>query len=447
MWLSAPTGRSLPKAGNPSAESSGGNFDVPPGGIGPGLDLIGLLPPTELTFPELERRELFPPRLREEEAEPATAPAAPRTPDLDINGGSAVDEAALADGTNPSSPGESTSGTFTTGEGDGIQALLVNGLDVTNGGMIAGKYGVLVVTGSPQTGYNWNYTLGSNTIDHPNPNSTGTNEGVFDNFDVVVIDANGDKASGALNIGVLDDGPSLTVTVDAGAAALLGLELDETVGPERYNAAFNEVEDAGGNANTDDAGPGLAQVTTNIAGGLTSLFTIGGVFGADGAGSLAGSFEFAGIPAQGLLTSLSATSGGAITLFLVGGEIVGRDTQGDTVFSIAIVGSPGSEQLQTTLFEALNHGSDGNRFDSELVLLLVGGGPVQLKYEVTRSDGDGDAVTQSATVDLIGTQGSSISFDDDGPAASLTLNAGAAVVVDESLGENAGEVEGGSLGR
>ena len=72
--------------------------------------------------------------------------------------------------------------------------------------MIAGKYGVLVVTGSPQTGYNWNYTLGGNTIDHPNTNSTGTNEGVFDNFDVVVIDANGDKASGALNISVVDDG-------------------------------------------------------------------------------------------------------------------------------------------------------------------------------------------------------------------------------------------------
>ena len=66
------------KEGNPSAESSGGNFDVPPGGIGPGLDLIGLLPPTELTFPELERRELFPTRLREEEAEPAP-PRTPRT--------------------------------------------------------------------------------------------------------------------------------------------------------------------------------------------------------------------------------------------------------------------------------------------------------------------------------------------------------------------------------
>ena len=135
-------------------------------------------------------------------------PHAPAPPSLDINGGSAVDEAALADGTNPSSPGESTSGTFTTGEGDGIQALLVNGVDVTNGGTIAGKYGVLVVTGSPQAGYNWNYTLGSNTIDHPNANSTGTDEGIFDSFSVVVANAAGVTASNVLKISVLDDGPA-----------------------------------------------------------------------------------------------------------------------------------------------------------------------------------------------------------------------------------------------
>ena len=119
-----------------------------------------------------------------------------------------MDEAALADGTNPSSPGESTSGTFTTGEGDGIQALLVNGVDVTNGGTIAGKYGVLVVTGSPQTGYDWTYTLGSNTVDHPNANSTGTDEGIFDSFSVVVANAAGVTASNVLKISVLDDGPA-----------------------------------------------------------------------------------------------------------------------------------------------------------------------------------------------------------------------------------------------
>ena len=80
------------------------------------------------------------------------------------------------------------------------------------------------------------------------------------------------------------------------------------------------------------------------------------------------------------------------------------------------------------------------------MLSLVSGGPVQLQYEVTRTDGDGDTVTQSATVDLIGTQGSGISFEDDAPTAGLTVQAGATVVVDESIGQNAGETEGGAAG-
>ncbi len=63
-----------------------------------------------------------------------------------------------------------------------------------------------------------------------------------------------------------------------GAAGLLSVELDETVGVDRYNGG--ETEDAGGNANIDD-GPGLAQVSTAVSGGLTNLFTIGGSYGSD----------------------------------------------------------------------------------------------------------------------------------------------------------------------
>ena len=113
--------------------------------------------------------------------------------------------------------------------------------------------------------------------------------------------------------------------------------------------------------------------------------------------------SFIGIPAGGLATNLTATNGGAITLNLVDGVIEGRDTQNDLVLTIAIVGAPGSEQIQTTLFEALNHGADDNLFDTELQLLLSGAGVVQLQYSVTRTDGDGDAITRTATIDLITT--------------------------------------------
>ncbi|MES0136429.1 hypothetical protein NKJ88_15930, partial [Mesorhizobium sp. M0016] len=404
--------------------SAGGDFTIPPGGIGDGFDLSALLPPTDLQFGRLEPRELTI-GVREEDT----------TPTIDIGSGFVVNEAALSDGTDPASTAEQVSGTFNIVSGDGIGTLVIDGVDVTNGGSVAGQYGTLVVTGNPTNGYSWIYTLADNTLDHHDKSSTGTTEGVSDSFAVVVTDTDNDPATATLNIGVLDDGPTLSVQATAQAAQLLSVELDETVGGDRYNAG--ETEDAGGNANTDD-GVGLAQVTTGLAGGLSSLFAVGGVYGADGPGSTTAQLAFTGIPAGGLATNLIATDGGAITLFLEGGEIVGRDTQGDQVLTIAITGAPGAEQLQTTLYEALNHGADGNKFDSELNLSLTNGGQVQLQYEVTRQDGDGDTITEKATVDLINGQGSAFSFDDDGPSLTVGAHDGAAGLLSVELDETVG---------
>ncbi|WJI83638.1 VCBS domain-containing protein [Mesorhizobium sp. C374B] len=404
--------------------SAGGDFTIPPGGIGDGFDLSALLPPTDLQFGRLEPRELTI-GVREEDT----------TPTIDIGSGFVVNEAALSDGTDPASTAEQVSGTFNIVSGDGIGTLVIDGVDVTNGGSVAGQYGTLVVTGNPTNGYSWIYTLADNTLDHHDNSSTGTTEGVSDSFAVVVTDTDNDPATATLNIGVLDDGPTLSVQATAQAAQLLSVELDETVGGDRYNSG--ETEDAGGNANTDD-GVGLAQVTTGLAGGLSSLFAVGGVYGADGPGSTTGQLAFTGIPAGGLATNLIATDGGAITLFLEGGVIVGRDTQGDQVLTIAITGAPGAEQLQTTLYEALNHGADGNKFDSELNLSLTNGGQVQLQYEVTRQDGDGDTITEKATVDLINGQGSAFSFDDDGPSLTVGAHDGAAGLLSVELDETVG---------
>ncbi|MER9035636.1 VCBS domain-containing protein, partial [Mesorhizobium sp. M0924] len=404
--------------------SAGGDFTIPPGGIGDGFDLSALLPPTDLQFGRLEPRELTI-GVREEDT----------TPTIDIGSGFVVNEAALSDGTDPASTAEQVSGTFNIVSGDGIGTLVIDGVDVTNGGSVAGQYGTLVVTGNPTNGYSWIYTLADNTLDHHDNPSTGTTEGVSDSFAVVVTDTDNDPATATLNIGVLDDGPTLSVQATAQAAQLLSVELDETVGGDRYNSG--ETEDAGGNANTDDS-VGLAQVTTGLAGGLSSLFAVGGVYGANGPGSTTGQLAFTGIPAGGLATNLIATDGGAITLFLEGGVIVGRDTQGDQVLTIAITGAPGAEQLQTTLYEALNHGADGNKFDSELNLSLTNGGQVQLQYEVTRQDGDGDTITEKATVDLINGQGSAFSFDDDGPSLTVGAHDGAAGLLSVELDETVG---------
>ncbi|MBS4726818.1 hypothetical protein, partial [Aeromonas veronii] len=72
--------------------------------------------------------------------------------------------------------------------------------------------------------------------------------------------------------------------------------------------------------------------------------------------STTASLSFVGVPVGGLATNLSSTAGGAITLFLEGGNLVGRDANGgDPVFTIQIVnvadaGDPPVYQLETTLY-------------------------------------------------------------------------------------------------
>lgn len=240
-----------------------------------------------------------------------------------------------------------------------------------------------------------------------------------------MTDTDGDTRSATVEVGAAikfaDDGPTLTVTTNQAAAGeALATELDETVGKDRG---------AGNDGNTDDGEGYLGRTTTAIEGGLTTLFEVGGAYGADGPGQTVGSLGFVGIPDTGLATTLAATDGGAITLYLDNGAIVGRDAAGDDVFTIAVVlDNDDNPQLQTTLYEALDHGADKNKFDASIDLLLESGA-VQLQYEVTRTDGDGDSTTEAAAIDLIGTEESLFSFDDDGPKARILAVDDASIVL------------------
>jgi len=147
--IAASPGSNLPN-------SSGGNFEVPPGGIGDGFPLTDLLPPTALAFPQYEGKELYP-SLRDEGED--------TFPTIEILGDALfVDEkglpvrnlespgsgeAADGDGTDNDDPSESTSGSFNIVSGNGIGSLVVDGVNVTNGGTVLGQYGDLVVTGTP----------------------------------------------------------------------------------------------------------------------------------------------------------------------------------------------------------------------------------------------------------------------------------------------------------
>ncbi|QSL92004.1 retention module-containing protein [Ectopseudomonas toyotomiensis] len=258
---------------------------------------------------------------------------------------------------------------------------------------------------------------------------------------LAITDGDGDPLNipegvgGLFVINIEDDVPTLSLGVNTQALAQLEVALDETRGnQDRY--AANDDQSQG---YTNDDNGALARVTTQLAGGLTSLFTVGGAAGADGEASLNGTLSFSGVPPQGLATTLSATVGGAIRLFVdpANSQVIkGVDATGDTVFTIAIVTIDGQPQLQTTLFEAIRHPHNDQRFDEALDLLIKHQGSLQLQYQVTRVDGDGDAVTRTAKVELAGGNSSYFSFQDDGPKiGKFELEHGVKLYVDESVGK------------
>ena len=244
----------------------------------------------------------------------------------------------------------------------------------------------------------------------------------------------GEDVSGLFVINIEDDVPTLSLGVDSQALGQLEVVLDETRGEQDRYAANDDSSQGYVN---DDASGVLARTTTQVSGGLSALFSVSAAAGADGQASFSSSLSFTGIPPEGLATTLSATDGGAIRLVVDASDsqlLRGLDSSGDTVFTIAIVTVDGQAQLQTTLFEAIRHPDNGQRFD-EAVDLLIKDGSLKLQYQVTLVDGDGDAVTRSESVELAGGKSSYFSFQDDGPKiTAFSVAEGAKLYVDESVG-------------
>ena len=358
---------------------------------------------------------------------------------LTLEGGEVlVSDANLADGSTPNATALTQGGVFTFSAPDGVQTLAIGVIQlISNGTVVAlpvsietplgNGLQITAITYDPVTGngsVSYSYTLLDNEA-HQQPASDLQ---LGESLTVTLTDDDGDTASATLDIVIQDDVPTQDVGV-AEEANLGGLSvsLDETVGKED---TYSESDVNDGYV-SDDVEGALARATTAIEGGLLSLFTSSGSYGADGAGSITGSFSFVGIGEAGVATNLSATKGGAITLNAVSAtELQGVDGEGGVVFSIKIVVVDGVSQLQTTQFEALSH-DDTGLFDESLSLLLSGQNSLGLQYSVTRVDGDGDSVTDSATVSLIAGERSVFSFEDDGPSVTAMTLTGS-VTTDES---------------
>ena len=376
--------------------SSGGNFEVPPGGIGDGFDLSDLLPPTALAFQLYDGEELF-----------ASVNADPLFENFAVT----ISEEGL-DNANPDDVGSD---------------------DTTNAKIITGNFGATDANGDPVT-----YSLG------PVINAGIKSGGV----DVVW-----DLVSPTLLEGKVGDTVVIRVTITDASAGDFQIEL---IGPFDHLASGIEddlaivipvtVEDPFGGAKTanmtvviEDDSPllngvalGSTAVLDETSAGSPAGFDPLGIsvtsaqpilaytssFGADG--PAAGDSIVYAISVSNSVSGLRTAIGDfPITLEQTNSTtITGTYVNGgaQTAFMV-VIGADG--KLTVTQFEPLEHNLDGSSAAAhDDILNLLG----KITASVTVTDFDGDSVGGFAQI------GGSIIFKDDGPKISGQVTA---LTVDE----------------
>ncbi|PWJ94125.1 putative secreted protein (type I secretion substrate) [Mesorhizobium loti] len=261
-----------------SNSSAGGDFSVPPGGIGDGFDLSALLPPTALQFGLLDHRELFPSIVDRPVSVTATSLLAPSeaASETGLDGGGAQSPGSDA----PSHSETSGNGTISITAPDGIGSIVINGVTVTGVGQeIPGQFGFLtIVSYNPSTGaIEYNYTV-TESVTHPNPtNGFDPTDTVPDNFSITVTDVDGDTASTTFAVAIVDDVP--TAHNDSGTQASENAAVT-------VNVFANDVPGADGVAITDPTKVSYVANSLSGAGTLTyhndGTFTYAPVAGEEG---------------------------------------------------------------------------------------------------------------------------------------------------------------------
>ncbi len=336
---------------------------------------------------------------------------------LQLEGGElTLNEASLAGGSNPNAAAVTQSGIFTFSAADGVQSLTLGGVALVTNGQAVTAFpqtitsplgNQLIVTGinyNPVTGtgsVNYSYTLGGSET-HTQP---ANDNSLSESFSVVLVDTDGDNTSGSLDVVILDDVPSVTLTTNS--EGLGSVSVDES------------LVSLGG-VGTD----GVASATLSAA-DVQAQFNP--AFGADGAGSIGYSLALTGSNvASGLYAVDPAAANGqgaAIVLNQVGNVITGS-AGGVDYFTLTI--NPSTGEVTLALLDNVWHGDTTNADDS--VALTLGQGVLTLVQTVTDADGD----SASASVDL-GANGV-FRFEDDGPRAGLAEEAPRlGATVDESL--------------
>jgi len=424
-------------------EGAGADFLISPGDIGDAGPLIDLLGRTELSFPVLEDRELFPDEREDGAAGSSNNPVSVvatsilATDEVSREAGinetatqrPGSDEIADGDGFNDSSDLEVSSvGQITVDAPDGLAELLINGFPVDLNApetVIDGTYGFLTVTPiNVATGeFEYFYTA-TKALDHP------LNQDILtETFTVEATDSNGDSASTTFEVGIFDDVPSVGVTAETDISAFLD-EGDQDQGSP--STGVPSVIDTGSIVKGDDPDvPNTGGAAISSAVTSASPVNIDAIFGADGEAAT-NATQFA-LSLSSNASGVTLTDGSPIVLVDVNGDgsvIVGQVQSGafagTAAFALQI--DPGTglvtvEQYLSLAHPAQHDGSaTGQSYDEPVDLADSG-----LEVVVTITDGDGDQAQAFANV------GAQIQFEDDGPKAEADAKATLDMaVVDES---------------
>ena len=154
-----------------------------------------------------------------------------------------VAESGLPTGSTPLANSETATGTFnlTTGN-DSVASITVDGVDVTNGGVVVGQFGTLTVTFAGGV-YSYSYTLTTAT----------QGDATSEIFDIVVTDSDGDSVATQGVINIIDDVPTARADTDFLASG--------TFGPETGNVITGAGTTSGA-AGADTQGADTASVTS-----------------------------------------------------------------------------------------------------------------------------------------------------------------------------------------
>ncbi|MEP3051002.1 MAG: DUF5801 repeats-in-toxin domain-containing protein [Erythrobacter sp.] len=183
-------------------------------------------------------------------------------PEIGVEGENIVAEAGLGarpgepEGSDAASDSEFTSGVIAVSTGnDTVGSLVINGVDVTNGGTVTTANGVLTVA-LENGDYTYTYELSDNTLADPDS----------DSFSLEVTDSDGDTASTTLVIAILDDVPAAEDDANSIAAGEFG--------PATGNVLDNDTQGADGAAVTAFTGTGGSGVAGDVVQGEFGTLTL-----------------------------------------------------------------------------------------------------------------------------------------------------------------------------